>query len=75
LLLDRQKEVVANYRMYSAIVFTTLLGLIAYMFNFYEKLSEIKQVFVTVGFFILVITNVYLMYKLKIETEKLKDIK
>ena len=74
MLLDRQKEVVANYRMFVAISITILSGLIAYIFNSYEELSQIKKFITIVGFIGLLANVLYLTYQLKIETDKLKDL-
>ena len=72
--IDRQKEVVANYRMFVAISITILSGLIAYIFNSYEKLSDLQKTITLIGFVGLLIDVLYLTFKLKRETDKLKDL-
>jgi len=72
--LDKQKEKVSNYRLAWGISLTSLLGLIAFIFNSFDKLSQTKQLFVITGGIVLVIIALYLTWKLKIETDKLEDL-
>ena len=73
-LLDKQKEKVSNYRLIWGISLTALLGVIAFIFNAFDKLPLYKQILVTIGGIILVIISLYLSWKLNIETNKLEDL-
>jgi len=72
--LDKQKEKVSNYRLAWGISLTSLLGLIAFIFNSFDKLPHIKQLFLIIGGVVLVIIALYLTWKLKTETDKLEDL-
>jgi len=72
--IDRQKEKVSNYRLVWGISLTALFGMIAFIFNAFDKLIFMKKIFITIGFFTLIIFVLYLTWKLKIETDKLKDL-
>ena len=72
--IDRQKEKVSNYRLVWGISLTALFGMIAFIFNSFDKLIFMKKIFITIGFFTLIIFVLYLTWKLKIETDKLKDL-
>jgi hypothetical protein len=41
--LDKQKEKVANYRLGWGLALTSLIGLIAFIFNNYDKLETLKK--------------------------------
>jgi ABC-type Fe3+-siderophore transport system permease subunit len=72
--LDKQKEKIANYRLVWGISLTALLGIIAFIFNSFDKLPLAKQILATLGGIISVIIVLYLSWKLNIETEKLEDL-
>jgi ABC-type Fe3+-siderophore transport system permease subunit len=72
--LDKQKEKIANYRLVWGISLTALLGIIAFIFNSFDKLPLTKQILATLGGIISVIIVLYLSWKLNIETEKLEDL-
>jgi len=48
--IDRQKERVSNYRLVWGISLTALFGMIAFIFNSFDKLIFMKKVLITVGF-------------------------
>jgi len=66
--LDKQKEKVSNYRLAWGIILTALLGMIAFIFNYFDKLPPFKQYLLIGG------GTLYLTWKLKIETDKLEDL-
>ena len=72
--LDQQKEKVSNYRLVWGISLTALLGLIAFIFNSFDKLILFKQILITTAFISIIIVVLYLTWKLKIETDKLEDL-
>ena len=72
--LDKQKEKVSNYRLAWGIILTALLGMIAFIFNYFDKLPTFKQNLLIGGGTLLVIIALYLTWKLKIETDKLEDL-
>jgi len=72
--LDKQKEKIANYRLAWGIVLTALFGMIAFIFNIFDKLPLFKQLLVTFGFIAIIVIVLYLTWKLKIETDKLEDL-
>jgi len=47
--------------------------MIAFIFNAFDKLPFFKQLFVTFGFIAIIIVVLYLTWKLKIKTDKLKN--
>jgi uncharacterized membrane protein YqjE len=72
--LDKQKEKVANYRLGWGLALTSLIGLIAFIFNNYDKLETLKKNIITYGAVILVIIILYLTWKLNKETNKLEEL-
>ena len=72
--IDKQKEKVSNYRAIWIVSITSLLALIAFIFNSFDKLNLWRQLLVTTGGIGLVIIVLYLSWKLKIETDKLEEI-
>jgi len=65
--LDKQKEKVSNYRAIWIISISSLLALIAYIFNSFDKLNFFKQLLITCGGIVLVIIVLYLSWRLKKE--------
>jgi len=72
--IDRQKEKVSNYRLVWGISLTALFGMIAFIFNSFDKLIFMKKILIAISFFVLIIFVLYLTWKLKVETDKLKDL-
>ncbi len=72
--LEKEKEKVSNYRLAWGIVLTALFGMIAFIFNAFDKLPFFKQLLVTFGFIAIIVIVLYLTWKLKIETDKLEDL-
>ena len=70
--IDKQK--VVNYRMIWLLSITSLLGLISFIFNKYDKLNFLKQIFIIFTGAFLVIIVLYLTLKLKNETDKLEEL-
>ncbi len=72
--LDKQKEKVSNYRLIWGLTLTALFGMIAFIFNSFDKLPLVKQYLVTFGFIAIIVIVLYLSWKLKKETDKLEDL-
>jgi len=72
--IDKQKEKVVNYRMIWLLSITSLLGLISFIFNKYDELNFLKQIFIIFTGAFLVIIVLYLTLKLKNETDKLEEL-
>ena len=72
--IDYQKEKVSFWRMFFFFWLTTIIGLIAFLFNNFDKLSEIKLILINITLMILIIFLLLTSIKLKKETEKLKDL-
>ena len=72
--IDKQKEVVANYRLLLAISLTSLMGIIAFIFNYFDKVNLLKQLLLTFGRVLVLISTLVLGWLLKKETDKLKDL-
>ena len=72
--IDYQKEKVSFWRMFFFFWLTTIIGLIAFLFNNFDKLSEIKLILINITLVILIIFLLLTSIKLKKETEKLKDL-
>ena len=72
--LDKQKESVSNYRLVWGISLSAFFGLIAFIFNSFDKLPFFKQLLVGFGSVILLLIVLYLTWRLKIETDKLEDL-
>ena len=71
--IDYQKEKISFWRMLFFFWLTTIIGLIAYLFNNFEKLSETKLILINLTLTILLIFLIVTSIKLKKETEKIKD--
>jgi len=72
--IDEQKEIISNIRLFLLVFIGSFFGLASYVFNNFEKLSELKLIFLTflgVYNFILIIL---LMFFLQKETKKLRDL-
>ena len=53
--IDYQKEKVSFWRMFFFFWLTTIIGLIAFLFNNFDKLSEIKLILINITLMILII--------------------
>ena len=73
-IIDKQKEKVANYRLMWFVSITTLLAMIAFIFNSFEKLNLLKQLLIATAGITLTLITLYFSSKLKEETEKLEDL-
>ena len=73
-IIDKQKEKVANYRLMWFVSITTLLAMIAFIFNSFEKLNLLKQLLIAAAGITLTLITLYFSSKLKEETEKLEDL-
>ena len=72
--LDKQKEKVSFWRMLFFFLLTSIFGLVAYLFNSYESLSELKIVLANVTLFGLVVALIIVLIKMNKEIDKLKDL-
>ena len=70
--IDKQK--VANYRLMWFVSITSLLAMIAFIFNSFEKLNVLKQLLIAFAGVGLTLITLYLGWKLNEETEKLEDL-
>jgi len=72
--IDFQKEKVNFWRMLFFFWLTSIVGLIAYIFNNYDKLEFVRFVIINIVLIVLIIFLLLTSIKLKKETEKLKDL-
>ena len=72
--IDRQKEIIGYLKTAFFFFLGTLFGVIAYLFEKYDKLNNIKLIFLNIVITINVIILIYLAKKSKQEIDKLKDL-
>jgi len=71
--IDEQKEIVATWRVALFFVLGTIFALIGYVFNSYNKLNEIQLILSNLAGLFLLISFIFIVFKLKIEIKKLGD--
>ena len=72
--IDEQKEKVTFWRNLFFVLLATIFGLVAYTFENFDKLSNIKLIIIDITGFFMFIGNIFILIKLKKEIEKLKDL-
>jgi len=72
--IDKQKEIIGYLKTAFFFLLGTLFGIIAYLFEKYDKLNDIKLIFLNIAITIIVILLIYLAKKSKKEIDKLKDL-
>jgi len=72
--IDREKEVIGFLKTGFFFFLGTLFGLIAYLFNFYDKLNDSKLLIISIGILLNVIILIFLAKKTKKELDKLRDL-
>jgi len=72
--IDKEKEVIGFLKTGFFFFLSTLFGLIAYLFNFYDKLNTTKLIFVNIGIIMNVLILIFLAKKVRKELDKLKDL-
>ena len=65
--IDYQKEKVSFWRMFFFFWLTTIIGLIAFLFNKFDRLSETKLILINITLIILIIFLLLTSIKLKKE--------
>lgn len=74
MLIDRQKEIVATYRVVFTILFTSLLGLIGFVVINFNKLNEIQLILSFIGFSLIVLSLSFVTIMMVKAIDKLKDL-
>ena len=72
--IDEQKEKVAFWRMLFFFWLTIIVGLIAFIFNNFEKLNHLKLFLSNVSLMLVIIFLIFTSMKMKKETDKLKEL-
>ena len=72
--IDKQKEIISYLKTGFFFFLATLFGIIAYLFNNYDKLSNLKLIFVNIGIVINVFSLIFLAKLSKKVINKLKDL-
>ena len=72
--LDRQKEKVTFWRNLFFFILASVFGLVAFLFNSYEKLVFVKIVLIDITLLGLVILLILVIIKMNKEIDKLKDL-
>ena len=72
--IDKQKEKISFWRMLFFFWLGSMFGLLAYMFNHFERLSKAKMAVVLFSVVLLVILLIITAVKLQKETEKLGEL-
>jgi sulfite exporter TauE/SafE len=71
--IDEQKEIVATWRFALFFVLGAIFTLIGYVFNSYNKLNEIQLILSNIAGLFLLMSFVFIVFKLKTEIKKLGD--
>jgi len=72
--IDEQKEKVAFWRMLFFFWLTIIVGLIAFIFNNFEKLNHLKLFLSNISLMLVIIFLIFTSMKMKKETDKLKEL-
>jgi uncharacterized membrane protein HdeD (DUF308 family) len=72
--VDEQKEKVAFWRMLFFFWLTVIVGLIAFIFNNFEKLNNVKLFLSNISLVLVIIFLIITSIKMKKEIEKLRDL-
>ena len=72
--IDRQKEIIGYLKTAFFFFLATLFGVIAYLFENFDKISQIKLILLNITITILVSILIFLAKKSKREIDKLKDL-
>ena len=72
--IDKQKEIISYLKTGFFFFLGTLFGLIAYLFDKYDKLNSLKLIFINIGIAINIFILIFLAKKSRKEIDKLKDL-
>jgi len=72
--IDIQKEKVSFWRMLFFFWLTIIMGLIAFIFNNFDTLSDLKLLLSNISLLLVIVFLVITSIKMKKETDKLKDL-
>ncbi|NPA12329.1 MAG: hypothetical protein GXO62_08800 [Epsilonproteobacteria bacterium] len=72
--IDKQKEIIGYLKTGFFFFLGTLFGLIAYLFDKYDKLPNTKLIFINIAIVIDISILIFLAKKSKKEIERLKDL-
>jgi len=71
--IDKQKEKIAFWRTMFFFLLASIFGLVAFMFTNYDKLNEIQLILANIAGFMLLISIVGTIFKLKKEIDKIEE--
>jgi heme exporter protein D len=72
--IDRQKEKVVFWRMLFFFWLTVTVGLVAFIFNNFDKLSDVKLLLSNITLLLVIVFLIITSIKMKKETDKLRDL-
>jgi hypothetical protein len=72
--IDKQKEVIGYLKTAFFFFLGTLFGLIAYIFNNFESLNNVKLIILNIAIVLNLVIIVFIAIKSKKELDKLKDL-
>ncbi len=72
--IDRQKEIISFFKTSFFFTLGLIAGLSGYIFNNYEKMSEIKLIILNLIEAALIVIIFLIGFKLKKEIDKIKDL-
>jgi len=72
--LDKQKEVVATYRVVFTIFLTSLMGIISVVVMNFQKMNEIQLILSFIGFLLVTISLSIVTFMMIKAIDKLKDL-
>jgi uncharacterized membrane protein HdeD (DUF308 family) len=72
--IDKQKEKVVFWRMLFFFWLTITVGLVAFIFNNFDKLSDVKLLLSNITLLLVIVFLIITSIKMKKETDKLRDL-
>ena len=73
-LIERQKEIIASYRVVFTILFTSLIGLISFVVMNFRKMNELQLILTFFGFLLIIVALPIVTFMMIKAIDKLKDL-
>jgi len=74
-LIERQKEIIASYRVVFTILFTSLIGLISFIVINFRKMNELQLILTFFGFLLIIVALPMVTFMMIKAINKLKELK
>ncbi len=72
--IDKQKEVIGFWKVAFSVIVGAVFGIIGYLFDNFDKLSNVKLIFTNVAVVFLIVLLIFIANVLIKEIDKIKDL-